>query len=223
MAPAELPIDRALRRLGAEREGLWSSLSLLKPRGDGPSSVAFGSPRRGAGTTVIAAAAALGLARNLRVEVTLVEADLREPSSAGYLGLAAGPGLSEVLLGEAEVDTALRSVPGCPWLRVLHAGKARESAPGEFATSEARAVLTRLLGRGRYVIWDCPPLLDHPESRVLLEYVDALVCVLRSRATLTRDARRALEMVEQAGVPVLGAVVNRYKSDMPLGFRRDGT
>lgn len=222
MTHSELPIDQAFRRLGAERESLWSNLALLRPNPDRGPSVVFGAPRRDAGTTLVAAAAALGLARNLRVEVTLVEADLREPSVAGYLGLSPGPGLSEVLLGEAELDGVLRSVPGCPWMRVLQGGRARESPPGEFATAEARALIARLVGDGSYVVFDSPPILDHPESRVLLEYVDGLVLVLRARTTLTRDARRALELVEQVGVPVLGAVFNRYKSDMPLGFRSDG-
>ncbi len=68
------------------------------------------------------------------------------------------------------------------------------------------------------MIIDAPPLIDHPESRILLEYVDGVVLVLRARSSESDAAQKTLRFLEEAGVPVLGSVLNRFKSDMPFGM-----
>ena len=67
-------------------------------------------------------------------------------------------------------------------------------------------------------IFDAPPLLTHPESRVLLEHVDGVVLVVRARSSRRADVASVKQILDDAGVPVFGSILNRYKSDMPFGM-----
>lgn len=195
--------------------GLWSAIH------------AFGGERRvtrilftgtapGEGVTVAAAAAAIGLARHQRAATSLVETDLQRPALAGYLDLPQGPGLSELLAGEASLDEALVRVPGCPDLTVLGAGGARRAEPGEFASDLAEGILGRLVGPSRFTILDAPPITTHPEVRSLVRHADAVVLVLRARSSRKADAEAAAAVLEQVGLPLLGTVLNRFKPDSRL-------
>ena len=71
------------------------------------------------------------------------------------------------------------------------------------------------------VIVDAPPILEHPESKLLLGCTDQVVLVLRAGHTTRRQAKAALRLIEQSGVPVLGTVLNRFKGGLP--FDLDGS
>ncbi|MFT5152916.1 MAG: Mrp family chromosome partitioning ATPase, partial [Planctomycetota bacterium] len=70
----------------------------------------------------------------------------------------------------------------------------------------------------KYVIIDAPPLIDHPEARMLLQYADAVVLVLRARETMRADAELAQRIARDSGVEVVGTILNRFRSDLPFGF-----
>lgn len=219
---SSIPLDDAISKVQSIADSLWVNLS----QAPGEREQARIRVRRymfvgvepGAGTTVLAAATAMGLARNLRLEVSLVETNVAEPALAGYLNVSGTPGLSDAMDGHASLDECTRAIPACPGLHVIPAGTRRRRVPGEFATDSSRSLFQRLTSRGRYVIIDAPPLIDHPESRILLEYVDGVVLVLRARSSQSDAAQKTLRFLEEAGVPVLGSVLNRFKSDMPFGM-----
>jgi Mrp family chromosome partitioning ATPase len=174
-----------------------------------PTSVLLTAAERGAGTSVLAAATAIGLAQHQRVPVCLVETNLRRPALARYLGLRSA-GLSEVLDGSAGLEQCLQEVEQCPGLCVLPAGGARAPVSGEFTTERMSSVLARLEQRCHFLVLDTAPLLDHVESRLLLNHADGVLLVLRSQSTRLADAERAYEILVQSGAPVLGSIFNAY-------------
>ena len=58
----------------------------------------------------------------------------------------------------------------------------------------------------RYVIFDCPHLLDIPDALVFAEYVDGIVLVVDEGKTDRSDLNMALRMLE--GRNLLGIVLN---------------
>jgi Mrp family chromosome partitioning ATPase len=217
---SNIPLERALAGIRDVADTIWGRLAQLRKEG-GPARVMFVGDEPGAGTTVLAAATALGIARNLRSEVTLVEASFQRPALARYLGLPTDAlGVSDVLYGRANLRQALQEVAGCPGLLAVTGGTARAPIAGEFAAEPAEAMFTELEKRGDYVFLDAPPIIDHPETRVMLRHVDGLVLILRARSSRRDTAARALEIAEEAGVPVLGSVLNRWKSELPLSLDR---
>lgn len=209
------PLQQAIEDVRPLAEELWSPLAGVRGP-TGTARILFTSVESGSGTTVIAAACAMGLARNLRVETTVVEAHLARPALASYLGLPAVPGLSDVLVGRAQLSEVRYQVPGCPSLFGVPGGSLRPAVAGEFADERARGLLAGLSDIGSFVLFDAPPVIDHPEVMSLLAHSDAIVLVLRAGTSQKSQAQRAVRLLEASGVPVLGSVLNRFRSDMPF-------
>lgn len=209
------PLLKAIDDVRPLSETVWSSLVGLQGE-RGNARFLFTSTEDHAGTTLVTASCGLGIARNTRNEVLLVEAHLRRPAMATYFGVDPVPGLSDLLVGQATLDEVRRSVQGCPGLTVIPGGTPRHIIAGEFAAEGARDMLDSIAGSSRYVLFDGPPLLRHSETRAILSHVDGAVLVLRARSSRKSEARRTVEVIETAGVEVLGSVLNRFKSELPF-------
>lgn len=203
-------MNKLLSRLNSIVDPIWTEIS-RQPFDRTPARILFTSTQRGAGTTSIAAATAIGLARNLRVNVALVETNLQSPALANYLGIQSEVGLSDVLDGRVDIERATRRLEAVGELRlhVLSAGSARLCLAGEFATQAAKTALTKLGETCKYVIIDAPPIFDHSETRLLLREVEAAVLVLRAGSARRDDAQRAVREIQESGVRVIGTVLNR--------------
>ena len=206
---------RLLEELPGIADVVWATVTRLASARV-PTTVLFTAAEERAGTSVIASATAIGLAQHQRVPVCLLETNVRRPSLAGYLDLKS-TGLSDVLDGRAELEDCLQEAPDCPGLLVLTAGTPRAPVSGELATDRMTAILARLEERCHYVILDTAPVLQHVESRLLLRHVDAVLLVLRARATLRSDAERAHDILVESGTPVLGSIFNDYRTEGFLG------
>lgn len=203
-------MNKLLSRLNHVVDPVWTEISRQTFERT-PARILFTSTERGAGTTSLAAATAVGLARNLRVNVALVETNLQAPALAGYLDIQSEVGLSDVLDGRVDIDKAIRKIETLGELRlgVLAGGSARLPLAGEFATPNARAAFARLGEGCKYVIVDAPPIFDHPETRVLMRDMDAAVLVLRAGSSRRDDAQRAVRELQESGLRVIGTLLNR--------------
>jgi Mrp family chromosome partitioning ATPase len=97
-------------------------------------------------------------------------------------------------------------------LRVLTAGERRDST-WEVERSEVRKVMQEACQQGQFTIVDVPPLVAYPEALRMLEHVDATVLVLRAGSTSRSQAAAATRMLEGAGLPILGTILNRFRPD----------
>ncbi len=178
--------------------------------------VLFTAPEQRAGTSVLAAATAVGLAQHRRIPVCLIETNFARPSISSYLALPR-IGLSDLLDGRVELEDCLQESPDCPGLFVLTAGTTRATIAGEFTSERWLATLAALEKRTRYVILDAAPVLEQVETRLLLRHADVSVLVLRARATRRADAERAHEILVESGVPVLGSIFNAFRPESLFG------
>lgn len=206
---------RLLEELPGIADVVWATVTRLASARI-PTTVLFTAAEKRAGTSVVASATAIGLARHQRVPVCLIETNVQRPALAGYLGLEIA-GLSDVLDGRAQLDDCLQEPPDCPGLVVLTAGTPRSPVSGELATDRMTAILARLEQRCHYVVLDTAPVLEHVESRLLLHQADAVVLVLRARSTRRSDAERAHDILVESGTPILGSIFNDSRTEGPLG------
>jgi capsular exopolysaccharide synthesis family protein len=197
--------------------------------------VAVASPGRGEGRTMTAINLAGALAQASDARVVLVEADLRHPSIARYLGLVAGRGLSGYLLDATTTVDAVLQRPTSIAFTVLPAGAA-SSMPYELLKSpRLAALLTDLRQRFDYVLVDTPSALPFPDVGILKELVDGFVAVVRANRTPRErlfdmmnllGRQRALGLVfnddDQIGVPAFEEGEARWRRLMPrpLGATR---
>jgi capsular exopolysaccharide synthesis family protein len=168
--------------------------------------VAITSARRGDGKTLSAINLAGTLAQATNTRVVLVEAELRRPAVARYLGLSNAKGLSTYLLGDVPDVESLLERPVGVGFTVLLAGPP-VAMPYELLKSpRLRDLFAELRRRFDHVILDTPPVLPVPDVGILRDLVDGFLVVVRAQRTPRETVQEALGALgpEQA----LGVIFN---------------
>jgi len=166
---------------------------------------------------ITSAAAAEGktlTAMNLAVALTqagdhtiVVGCDLRRPRLDVLAHAHVGPGLTSVLVGDAELHEAIERHAELD-LDILRTGPLPPD-PSEMLSSARTGALIKAL-RGAYdaVILDCPPLLPVSDALIIASYSDATLLVVSEGETSRRSLGRALELLRQINAPLRGTILN---------------
>ncbi|MFB9312310.1 polysaccharide biosynthesis tyrosine autokinase [Nocardioides plantarum] len=174
---------------------------------DPPRVIVVSSPRPEDGKSTVAANLAAAIALSGQA-VTLIDGDLRRPSVAELLGLVEGAGLTDVLIGQADLADVLQDHADLPQLTVLAAGSTPPN-PSELLGSLAMQGLLRELALEGLVIVDAPPLLPVTDAAVLTRHADGALVVVSHGRTLDTDLAESLKQLEAVQGRVLGVVFNR--------------
>ena len=171
-----------------------------------PRSLVVTSAEAGEGRTTIACGLAVAMAQ-AGSKVLLLDADLRRPRIAEYLGLEAGPGLAAVLRREAELDQAVVRWKACQ-LDVLPSGNS-PSNPGELLASPAmRDLMTELRRHYDAIVIDTPPSLPVADAAILASDADGVLLVVRCGHTDRDLVAAAVKNQRQVNAHVTGTVLN---------------
>jgi Mrp family chromosome partitioning ATPase len=179
----------------------------------GTVAVGIASLHHGDGATTIARALATCLAATFRKRVVLVEANQRSPSLRQLYGLPDGPGFSDVLTNLVPLGGALQIAGGHRGVLVLPASTLTMAA--NVGALALRTVLEALLGHADAVVVDLPPVLPYRDTGLLCAALDGVALVLRGGHAKVTESRMAIASLREAGVPVLGAILNREKPVLP--------
>jgi succinoglycan biosynthesis transport protein ExoP len=158
-------------------------------------------------------AVALAMAEH---RVVLVDADLRRPSVADYLGMEPSHGLAELLAADGRVKDFLHSWPEIG-LEVLPGGEPLVNSSEMLGSSRMRHLVETLGARADFVIFDAPPLLPLSDAAVLCGLTDGAVVVVRSGRTTSVQLEAALERLNAVGSAALGVVLNFMRKGGPAG------
>ena len=138
--------------------------------------------------------------------VLLVDGDLHYPSLHHVWDLTNSVGLSNILVGEAELATTVEEVMA--GLDVLAAGFS-SSNPISILDSKGMAALIESFVRYYdFVIFDSTPLAWVPYAAVLGRMTDGILLVVRPGMVDSSGARAAQEFILRSGQNVLGLVAN---------------
>jgi succinoglycan biosynthesis transport protein ExoP len=167
--------------------------------------VTSAAPREG--KTMVAVNLAIALAQ-MNQSVLLVDGDLRRPKVHKMLGISPFPGFADVLSGELEASAAIRhtEVPG---LHVLTCGAKHRSASELLSSRQLDFLLDQIQDRFAWILFDSPPTGPVADACILAQRTDCALLVVNADATPATAAQMTLEQLRTAGVPVLGAVLNR--------------
>jgi capsular exopolysaccharide synthesis family protein len=149
--------------------------------------------------------------------VVLVDADLRRPMVAEYLGLERSAGLTTVLIGDADLDSMLQ-----PWgddnFYVLSSGRIPPN-PSELLGSQAMALLIRRLeDTFDVVVIDAPPLLPVTDAAVLAQSVGGVILMVDSQRTKQANVVKSLQSLDLVRANLLGVVLNRLPLKGPDAY-----
>jgi Mrp family chromosome partitioning ATPase len=184
----------------------------------GTVAVGIAAPHHGDGATTIARALATCLAATFRKRVVLVEANQRSPSLRQLYSLPDGPGLSDVLTNRVQLGGVLQIAGGHRGVLVLPASTMTLAA--NVGAMALRTVLDALLDHADAVVLDLPPVLPYRDTALLCAALDGVALVLRGGHTKVAESRRAITTLREAGVPVLGAILNREQPAVPRRLSR---
>ncbi len=139
--------------------------------------------------------------------VLLVDADLRRPKVADYLGLEGAVGLTNVLAGQALIADAIQQW-GDTGLWVLPSGYVPPN-PSELLGSQNMVDLVSALTTGfDIVIVDTPPLLPVTDGAVMAAVADGCLVVSRHGKTTSTQAAAAVKALQKVGARLYGTVLN---------------
>jgi capsular exopolysaccharide synthesis family protein len=162
------------------------------------------------GKTVTACNLALALAQ-AGSRVAIVEADLRRPKAAEYMGVENAVGLTTVLTGQVSLDLALQ-----PWrgglLDFLGAGALPPNPSEMLASSKMAALLDELRARYNMVIFDATPTLPVADAAVLAAKCDGVVLVARSGRVRTDQVTAAAQTIRRVSAPIFGVVLSMSRA-----------
>ena len=160
----------------------------------------------GEGKTLTALNLAWLLAQTDGVRALVIDADLRQPCAADYLGIETDCGLSEVLTGETKLLEAIVKLQPSG-LHLLPGGAAREDVAELLSGPRFGHLLDDARKMFDYIIIDAPPLGVFTDANLLINRADAALLVLRAAKTRYSVVDRLLEQLPRERM--LGVVLNR--------------
>ncbi|WP_229072820.1 polysaccharide biosynthesis tyrosine autokinase [Actinoplanes sp. DH11] len=138
--------------------------------------------------------------------VLVVDAELRRPRLAAFLGRESAAGLSTVLTGGATVQQVIQPWGAGLWLL---AGGRRPPNPSELLSSPRMTeVVDEVRRTFDVVIFDCPPLLPVTDGEVLAARADGTVLVVRYAKTTGAEVTAAVRALNGVNASLLGCVLN---------------
>jgi capsular exopolysaccharide synthesis family protein len=176
--------------------------------------ILFSGTTHGDGSSTTSINFATTLACNCRLEVLLIEANMRTPSLHRAFNVETEHGLSDLLTNGNESALCIKKVdPGN--LSVVTAGSRLTDPVTLFESKRFFDFLIAEREKYDYVILDGPSVPGSSDVRVICNKVDGVVLVLEAGKTRKQVAVRAKQELEEAGGKLLGVVLNKRKFYIP--------
>ncbi|WP_062465151.1 polysaccharide biosynthesis tyrosine autokinase [Demequina soli] len=155
--------------------------------------------------------------------VLLVGADLRRPKMAQYMGIEAGVGLTDVLVGRVELGDAIQRW-GRSELFLLPAGSIPPNPSELLGSSLMESLIKKLDEQFDVVLYDAPPLLPVTDAAVLARLVGGTVLIVAAGTTTQHQVDSAIGALETVGAPLSGLVLTMLPTKGPdaYGYGRYG-
>jgi protein-tyrosine kinase len=198
IAPFRLdPPSEEFRSLRTRLEQLQASRAIQ--------TVLVASPSPGEGKSFTAANLAMAEAQLADNPTLLCDFDLRTPTLHNVFRIDRGPGISDYLLGRANLHEAIRRI-GNSELFVMPAGQAEVNPLELLHLKKVRRFMDRLRDTFRWILLDSPPLLAASDANLLATLADGTILV--TRIGLTTMDSISLAIGSLGPDTVLGIVAN---------------
>ena len=162
----------------------------------------------GEGKTTTALNLAIRIAREENKTALYVETNTRNPSACKYLGIEASSGLTDYLLDSKPLQELLIT-PGINKLVILPSGKKISGAIDVLGAPKMKSLILELKNKysDRYVIFDCPPLINMPEAYILMDSADAIIFIVEANKTKKGVIKSSIDYLKDKNV--IGIVMNK--------------
>jgi len=163
----------------------------------------------GEGKTTLAAQLAARCG-NAGISTLLIDADMRRAALCPLLDVPEGAGLSDVLDG-AKVEDVVIPVQGGTF-HLLSAGTPVQDTSRIFQGRNLPMLIAQLRQSYQMIFIDSPPVLPVPDALMLGRWTDGALLAARFEISRSPQVERARRQLDNAGIPVLGTVINGMRS-----------
>jgi succinoglycan biosynthesis transport protein ExoP len=160
----------------------------------------------------------------------LIGANMRRPSIYRFFGIAREPGLSDILVGNAQWRDCVRGVadilmgrfemedimasPGLDNLHIIEAGPIPANPSELLSTAAMRDFLHAVSAEYDIVLIDTPPILPVTDSAIVAGQVDGVLLVYQAGKVGRLVLKRAKAHLESARAKVWGIVLNDLQTEI---------
>ncbi|MDH6235795.1 polysaccharide biosynthesis tyrosine autokinase [Cryobacterium sp. CG_9.6] len=149
--------------------------------------------------------------------VLLVDADLRRPKIADYMGIEGVVGLTDVLIGRAALRDVLQ-----PWgtghLFVLPAGHVPPNPSELLGSTRMGLLIAELNSMFDVVLFDTPPLLPVTDAAILAKNVGGVILVVAAGRTHKNQLVGAISALDNVGASISGLVLTMLPAKGPDAY-----
>lgn len=197
-------------RILTDRYRLLRTRTLQILMGHGWRSLAITSAGPKAGKSLTTINLAISIAREGKLNVIAIDADIRKPTLASDLGINSEYGLIDFLSSDIPLERVLYQPESIPNLQVL-VGRPiiADSVKAEILNSgKMRTLLEqfRATSEPTIVLIDTPPVLLGDDVIVMAPMVDAFMLVVEEGGTQVDDLQKSLELL--AEYEIMGTILN---------------
>lgn len=178
------------------------------------------SPLAGEGKTTTVANLAVVMAQAGRL-VGLISADLRKPRVHQFFNVLNDYGLTEVLTGNRPAEQSFHET-STENLWVLPSGIVPVNPAELLQSAEMEGLLREQREIMDFILIDCPPVLAVSDTLGLVPFVDGVLFVADSSSSRLDAVKQAATQLEQVGAPMLGAVLNDFRSPATVNYYGEG-
>ena len=176
-----------------------------------PASILIVGASANEGKTTVSCQLAASLARTGK-RVALIDCDLRRPSAHLMVGGKQGPGISELLRGDATIDD-IRQQTQAPGLTFIGAGIVDQRVLQLLSIDGGRGLIQQLKSRFDFVVIDTSPLLFVAEPSMLAQNADIVLLATRKDYSRVQYVTQARDSLRSLQIPLLGAIMVGADSD----------
>jgi polysaccharide biosynthesis transport protein len=171
--------------------------------------VTSASPGEGKSRTAANLAIVLAHAGHLTL---LVDADFRRPSLHRMFGKVRNVGLSNLIVGDTDLSSALALDEQVQNLVVLPSGPTPPNPSELLGSNQMKTLLGRFRQDFSYVVIDTPPVNAVTDASVLAAGADAVILVIDTNKATFAGVQHAKQSLDRVNARVLGAVMNKLKA-----------
>jgi capsular exopolysaccharide synthesis family protein len=205
----ESPISTEFRRIYSNLR-YYASEKNLK-------AVLVTSPAVGEGKSTLASLLAIEVSHRHNKKVILMDCDLRRPKLHQLFALERDKGLSELLQGKANFQDCLKFT-SLESLKVMTSGQEIQNPSELLESPYFGEVITEAKHYSDLLIIDSAPVIPVSDPLIIGPLTDGAILVLKAGHTQREIGKRAIEILKNAQVNLLGVIMNNMKEILPYYY-----
>jgi capsular exopolysaccharide synthesis family protein len=191
---------------------LRTNITFARP--DSPPRVlVFTSPAAGDGKSTSVMNLAIALVQQGK-KVLIIDADMRRGGLHKMVKATQTPGLSEIIVGQAELENVIQSLRMEPFgsIDLISTGVIPPNPAELLASPRFRGLVENLRPSYDTVLIDSPPINLVTDASIIGRETDGAVFVVRAAKSTRGEILHAVDQLRQVQIPVTGVVLNDYNA-----------